>query len=145
MNITRTTAPIPWGRDSEMIILAMSINLEWKEDENRWIVSIREYKQVPYQNPEPGTPLYYYPTLLQQNGEKYKKKTRTPEQVNALFTQFNVTIAPGDNFTDKFRHVIALSTIYENQVKPPYAYALNPADLEMVDTTTEVAPEPIIE
>lgn len=139
MNLIRSTSPIPRGRKNELIILAMSINLEWQEDYNRWLVSIQEYKQVPFINPEPGSPLFSYEKLLQEDGKTYATKIRTSEQVNALFTQFNVTIGPGDNFTEKFRYVIALSAIYENQVNPPYAYALNPADLEIVDTSTEIA------
>ncbi len=140
MNIIRTTTPIQRGRKSKLMILAMSINLEWKEDQNRWVISIKEYEQVPVENPAPGAPLYSYPPLRQENGEEYEKKYYSSEEIKNLFSMFNITIAPGDDFTEKFRHVIALSGIYINQVKPPYAYALNPADLELADTDLEVVP-----
>lgn len=144
MKVVRTTVPVPLGRKSRLIILAMSVNLDWQEDRNRWVACIKEYNQVENQNPGPGEPLYHYIPRLQEKGKEYETKIRTPEQVNALFTAFNITIAPGDNFTDKFRKLIALSAIYENQVDPPYAYALNPADLEIVDTALEVVPgEPL--
>lgn len=150
MKLIRTTTPIPRGRKNKLIILAMSINLGWKEDQNRWIASIKEYEQRPVENPGPGQPLFSYLPLLQENGKEYETKYYNSEEVNQLFSMFNITISPGEDFTGKFRHVIALSGIYINQVDPPYAYALNPADLEMVDTALEVAPgepepDPIIE
>lgn len=150
MKLTRTTTHIPRGRKNKLIILAMSINLGWKEDQNRWKAEIKEYEQRPVENPGPGAPLFSYIPLLTEAGKEYEPKYYTAQEVDALFSMFNITISPGDNFTDKFRHVIALSCIYINQVDPPYAYALNPADLEMVDTALEVAPgepepDPIIE
>lgn len=139
MKLIRTTTPINYGRKGREIILCMSINIEWQEDKNRWLVNIKDYEQKTIEAPAPGTALYIYEPLRQENGSEYDKKIRTAEEVNALFSYFNISILPSDNFTDKFRQVLALAAIYENQVSPPYT--INPADLEIIDTTTEIAPE----
>jgi hypothetical protein len=104
---------------------------------NRWQISVKDYQQIPVENPEIGAPLFSYEIIKQEDGSQYKRRIYTSEEVNALFSYFNVTILPTDNLTDKFRHVIALANIYENQTKPPYT--VNPASLEMVDTATEIA------
>lgn len=140
MKITRTITPIPIGRKNRLAIVAMSINIEWQEDQSRWFVRVKDYEQIEVEDPLPGSLKYKYKPIPQEDGKEYEEKTRTPEEVNALFGQFGVSILPEDNFTDKFRHVLALAAIYENQVNPPYT--INPADLEIVDTETEVAPIP---
>jgi hypothetical protein len=137
MKIVRTTELVPIGRKNTLSILAMSVNLEWQEDMNRWQISVKDYQQITNENLVPGSPLYSYEIIRQEDGTQYKKRIYTADEVNVLFSYFNITILPTDNFTDKFRHVIALANIYENQTKPPYT--VNPANLEMVDTATEIA------
>lgn len=138
MKLIRTTTPIPIGRSSKLAIVAMAINIEWEEDFNRWKISVKDYEQIPNENLESGSDLYIYRPLIQEDGSYYKKLYFTPEEVNVLFSQFNITISPTDNFTDKFRQIAGLSGIYRNQVSPPYT--INPADLELFDSALEVTP-----
>lgn len=118
----------------------MSINLGLEEDHNGWLVKIREYVQLENENPAPGTEIYRREPILQPDGQPYKKERYSFEQINALFDQFGIQIVTGDNFTDQIRRIVALAGIHINQTRPPYT--INPADLEIVDTETEVAPIP---
>ena len=138
MKLIRTTSPIPIGRSSKNAIVAMAINLEWQEDQNRWMIAVKDHEQIANENPEAGSPLFFYKPIIQEDGTYFKKLTRTAEEVNQLFSQFGISILPTDNFTDKFRQVLALAAIYENQVRPPYT--INPADLEIVNTALEIQP-----
>lgn len=116
----------------------MSINLSWQEDYNSWLVQIKEYVQLPVENPEPGSPLFSYKPIKQPEGEEYKLERFSAQEIQALFDYFGISINIGDNFTDKIKHLIALSGIYINQTRPPYT--VNPADLEIAETALEIAP-----
>lgn len=135
MKLIRTTTPIQFGRSGKSAIIAMAINIEWLEDQNRWKISVKDHEQIPTGNTEPGTPVFSYRPMTQENGGMYKTIYKSPEEVNALVDYFAVDLN-GVDFTNKFRKLLTLASIYENQVNPPYS--INPADLEFVDQDDEI-------
>lgn len=135
MKIIRSKVPVTYGdRSKKTGIVAIVVkDYTWQEKFNRYQVEVEDCEVIDAVNPEPGTPLKSYPVISR------KTVIRTKEQVNELFNYFAVDIVQGDDFTAKLRELIVKGLLLDTQQLP--VYGTTAEDWEIVDTSTEIAPE----